>query len=147
MDFCGGGGRPEEDGCFGVAAGRDDGVSQRLNAMLAKRFRLPLAQRASFLPARSFRGRFFLVRVAFTSRPLSRFGVVVGKKIAAKAVARNRVRRHALRWIAARRLHLFPGRDALLIALSGAAEVSVNNLERDLISIFHSLGAFPLREL
>jgi ribonuclease P protein component len=86
--------------------------------MLAKKYRLPVQ---SVLDQKGVirRGRYFLVKTFPTALPHSRLGVVVGSSVAAKATARNALRRslYAAVWPVVSRKEI---RDYLVIARRGS---------------------------
>ena len=60
--------------------------------MLKKKYRLPI-QETIKKNGRTIRTPFFLIKVFPNNLPHSRFGVIVSKKVAKEATARNRLKR------------------------------------------------------
>ena len=61
--------------------------------MLAKKFRLPIQEFFSKKGARTAKNGVFLVKIFPNSLRFSRFGIVIGKKVAKKSTARNKIKR------------------------------------------------------
>jgi ribonuclease P protein component len=72
----------------------------------------------------------------------SRFGFIVGRRVAAKAVDRNRIRRR-LREIA-RRTPVRPGWDLVFIARKSAAEADFAGLRRAVLELERRAGLRPV---
>lgn len=75
-----------------------------------------------------------------TSKPFSRFGVVLSKKIADKASARNRLKRIVFQ-VFQRHISSLPVFDYLCLPTSVAAKEKKTTLDADLNSILSSLIA------
>ena len=88
--------------------------------MLAKKNRLPV-QEALLRHGRTVRKPAFSVKVFSATFPYSRFGVVVGKRVAKSAVLRNKIRRRAFAAIRAK-MQEWPVADYLVIAHPVAAD-------------------------
>jgi len=60
--------------------------------MLAKKYRLPIQ---SFIKksGRSFRGHYFLFKIAPNNLAFNRFGIIISKKVDTKSTARNKLKR------------------------------------------------------
>jgi ribonuclease P protein component len=82
--------------------------------MLAKKHRLPIAESLT-KKGRAVRMPGFTVRILPSSLPFSRFGVVLGRRVAKTAVLRNKARRRAYEALRARMSQL-PAADYLIVA-------------------------------
>ena len=83
--------------------------------MLAKRYKLNIAEfikkRLTFVK----KGPFFAVKIAANRHSYSRFGVVISKKVDKKATERNKLKRMFYRIIQERNLQHTPGQDVMLL--------------------------------
>ena len=114
----------------GLTAGAVDGIRSMADQTYRQEQRI---RRRSDFEALRKRGissahPLLLLRAAPNSFPHARFGFIVSKRVAAKAVDRNRVRRR-LREIA-RRTPVRPGWDLLFIARRAAVDADFASLER-----------------
>lgn len=93
--------------------------------MLAKKYRLPVR---SVLGKTGLtqRSRYFLMKTFPPTKPYSRIGVVVSAKVAAKATARNALRRAVYDAIRSKVAEL-PQREYLILAQKGAYELLLTN--------------------
>ncbi len=99
--------------------------------MLAKKNRLPV-QEALARTGRTVRKPAFTVKIFKALFPYSRFGVVVGRRVAKSAVGRNRIRRRAFAAIAAR-FTGWPAADYLVITHPAAAAYAAKQWHDELI--------------
>ncbi len=76
-------------------------------------------------------GPSFGVEPAGSDTPGPRLGLTVSRKVG-NAVARNRVKRRVREWFRRERGHLTPGRDYVVIARPGAAELDARALWSEL---------------
>ncbi len=79
-----------------------------------------------------------ILRAARNELPYSRFGFIVGRRVAAKAVIRNRLRRR-LREIV-RRASVQGGWDVLLIARKAAIEEQYETLQEAVLELVRRAG-------
>lgn len=82
--------------------------------MLAKRFKLNIAEFIEKRPTFIKKGPFFAVKTSSNGLSYSRFGVVIGKKIDKRATERNKIRRMFYRVIRERNLVMIPGQDVMI---------------------------------
>ena len=82
--------------------------------MLKKKYRLP-AQNFRAHYEEQKRGEFLTIRVKKNSLPFSRFGVIISKKIAAKATKRNELKRGVYNFIQKKKINNLPGRDVIIV--------------------------------
>lgn len=83
--------------------------------MLAKKFKLNIAE---FIKKRSTfvkKGPFFAVKYVANGLSYSKFGVVVGKKVDKRATERNKIKRMFYRVIRERNLQNIPGQDVMIV--------------------------------
>ncbi|OGM93664.1 ribonuclease P protein component [Candidatus Wolfebacteria bacterium RIFOXYD12_FULL_48_21] len=83
--------------------------------MLAKRYKLNIAEFIKKRPSFVKKGPFFAVKIAANGLSYSRFGVVVGKKVDKRATERNKIKRMFYEAIRVRNLQNIEGRDILII--------------------------------
>ena len=102
--------------------------------MLPKKCRLPI----QFFIKKSgkiYRSRFFLLKVFASNLAYCRFGVVVSKKVAPKAVDRNRLKRFIFNFLKERAGSMISN-DYLLILSPGANELTKEELLKELELVF-----------
>lgn len=83
--------------------------------MLAKKFKLNIAEFIQKRPSFVKKGPFFAVKMATNGLSYSRFGVVVGKKVDKRATERNRIKRLFYRTINERKIQNIPGQDVMIV--------------------------------
>src|SRR3989344_9562493 len=98
--------------------------------MIPKRNRLPV-QSIPPHPVRSLRFPYFTLKLFPRKNDERRIGVVVGKKVFAKATTRNSMRRYLYHFLFKKMSTATPY-DVLLIAHGGAAHADRNELSRAL---------------
>lgn len=98
--------------------------------MLAKKYRLPIQDFVK-KSGRSYKSRYFLLKVFRSGGVHSRFGVVISKKVSAKATVRNKIKRSIFDFFG-RHVIKLPIEDYLVIVLSGTAEIDKKELLQEL---------------
>jgi|SRR3989339_55256 len=83
--------------------------------MLAKYYKLNIAEFIKKRPSFVKKGPFFAVKIAANGLSYSRFGVVVGKKVNKRATERNKIKRIFYEAIRVRNLQNIAGNDVLII--------------------------------
>lgn len=83
--------------------------------MLAKRYKLNIAEFIKKRPTFAKKGPFFAVKYMPNGLSYSRFGVVVGKKVDKRATERNRIKRMFYRTLHERNLQIIPGQDVMIL--------------------------------
>ena len=83
--------------------------------MLAKYYKLNIAEFIKKRPSFVKKGPFFAVKIAANGLSYSRFGVVVGKKVDKRATERNKIKRMFYEAIRVRNLQSIAGNDVLII--------------------------------
>ncbi|MDP3901651.1 MAG: ribonuclease P protein component [bacterium] len=105
--------------------------------MIAKKFKLPI-QEFYEKNSRSVRGSCFLLKIFRSDALRSRFGVVISKKVAAKASARNVIKRLVFNFIKSH-MKQMPINDYLIIVLPSAAKCSKKELLNDLNNLIPNI--------
>jgi ribonuclease P protein component len=106
--------------------------------MLAKKFRLPI-QTVFAKKGRHLKSDHFLVKIFPNQLSYPRVGVVVSKKVDARASARNRIRRQILDE-ARRNIALLPeGKDILIVVSSSFAKLEKTDSQKHLREFFAKL--------
>lgn len=108
--------------------------------MLAKKFHFT-AQRSLRQEFRSYRSRHFIFRERSSDLPFSRFGVVIGKSVEKKATGRNKIKRIIFDFVRLKKIYLRPGRDVLIVALSGVAGLDKKEIQVELAKLLDSQKA------
>lgn len=102
--------------------------------MLAKKYRLPI-QSVVEKNGRVVKTPFFLIKVFPSQFPYSRFGIIISKKVAPKAAARNKIKRIIFSALNPDRK---PAKDFLIIAGPKIKELSKKQIiEHVSNNIFH----------
>lgn len=83
--------------------------------MLAKRYKLNIAEFIKKRPTFVKKGPFFAVKYIPNGLLYSRFGVVVGKKVDKRATERNKIKRMFYESIRVRGLQNIPGQDVMIM--------------------------------
>ena len=83
--------------------------------MLAKQYKLNIAEFIKKRPTFVKKGPFFAVKIMANGLSYSRFGVVVGKKVDKRATERNKIKRMFYRTISERKMQNIPGQDAMIL--------------------------------
>lgn len=83
--------------------------------MLAKRYKLNIAEFIKKRPTFVKKGPFFAVKSVPNGLSYSKFGVVVGKKIDKRATERNKIKRMFYESIRSRNLQNIPGQDVMIL--------------------------------
>ncbi len=105
--------------------------------MIAKKYKLPI-QRVLRKKADAMSGsNFFSVKVFNNSLPISRFGIVISKKVSAKATERNKIKRKIFNFIQKRKIYLKGGKDFLIIVKPIAKNISNELLKKELQKILN----------
>lgn len=91
---------------------------------------------AIFRKGKSFRGSSLLLRIRKQERQVSRFSVVVSKKTAAKAVARNKIRRTIAEAVRKLLPSVAPGFDVVIVVLPGFSPSGSSETQNILSSLF-----------
>lgn len=102
--------------------------------MLSKKYRLPV----QFFIKKSgkiYKSQYFLLKVFASDLDYCRFGVVVSKKVAPKAVDRNKLKRLIFNFLRGK-LDSMLNNDYLLILLPGINELTKGKLLKELENIF-----------
>ncbi len=101
--------------------------------MLSKKYRLPVNSTIG-KSGKSLKSRYFLLKIFSNSSSFNRFGVVISKKVAKKAVDRNRFKRAVYDFV---KQFLFSGekRDFVLILLPQAGTALKDDFLSDLSDI------------
>lgn len=82
--------------------------------MLAKRYKLNIAEFIKKRPSFVKKGPFFAAKTVKNDLSYSRFGVVVGKKVDKRATERNKIKRMFYRIIRERNLNTIFGQDVMI---------------------------------
>ena len=98
--------------------------------MLAKKYRLPI-QEFIKKSGKSYKSRYFLLKIFRSGGKHGRFGVVISKKVSAKATTRNKIKRSIFDFFS-RHIAKLPIEDYLVIVLSGAAEIDKKEFSQEL---------------
>lgn len=96
-----------------------------------KRLKNPISKNSN-----SFSFRFFNIRKFENSKPTSRFGFVVSKKVDKRAVVRNRAKRVLRSCVEERVSVIEPGFDFLFVLKPDIVHATREELEKDLDSFF-----------
>lgn len=83
--------------------------------MIAKRYKLNIAEFIKKRPTFVKKGPFFAVKSVPNGLSYSKFGVVVGKKIDKRATERNKIKRMFYESIRSRNLQNIPGQDVMIL--------------------------------
>ncbi|AKM77926.1 MAG: Ribonuclease P protein component [Candidatus Wolfebacteria bacterium GW2011_GWE1_48_7] len=83
--------------------------------MLAKKFKLNIAEFIKKRPTFVKKGPFFAVKYVPNGLSYSRFGVVVGKKVDKRATERNKIKRMFYEGIRGRNLQNSEGQDVMIL--------------------------------
>ena len=83
--------------------------------MLAKKYKLNIAEFIKKRPTFVKKGPFFAVKIVANGLSYSRFGVVVGKKVDKRATERNKIKRLFYRTINERKIQYVPGYDVMVM--------------------------------
>lgn len=92
--------------------------------MLAKRYKLNIAEFIQKRPSFVKKGPFFAAKIAKNELSYSRFGVVVGKKVDKRATERNKIKRMFYEAIRTRNLHHIPGQDVMIVVYTEIKQFS-----------------------
>ncbi len=98
--------------------------------MLAKRYKLNIAEFIKKRPTFVKKGPFFAVKYAPNGLLYSRFGVVVGKKIDKRATKRNTIKRMFYESIRLRNLQNIPGQDVMIVIYPEVKQISEEEYEK-----------------
>lgn len=93
--------------------------------MLKKKNRLPTSCFKERFPENR-RNRLFSVKKRSNGLSLSRFAVVISKKIEKSAARRNQVRRKIYEWLRVSRLEQIPGKDTIIFVSRDALATGAN---------------------
>ena len=104
-----------------------------------KRLLTPADFRAAFSKSQfKVSCRYFLILATSNDQPGSRLGVVIAKKNVAKAVQRNRIKRHIRECF--RQQKILPGLDIVVLARKDADTLDNQNLRRSLTALLSDLS-------
>ncbi len=112
--------------------------------MLAKKYRLPI-QNVINKKAKIIRGQYYSIKIFPNSLPYCRFGLSVSKKVSAKAVIRNQIKRQIFNGI---RKELFEsgnpteslgGNDFLIILYPEIGKLDKNEISRQFDEIINKI--------
>jgi len=95
---------------------------------------------AIFSGGATFQDRSMILKLVPSGLTISRFGIVVSKKVSKKAVARNRLRRQLSEIIRYNQKKIKPGFDVILIPKPGPAEFPFGELETGVNNLFLKAG-------
>ena len=98
--------------------------------MLAKKFRLNIAEFIKKRPTFVKKGPFFAVKTIPNELSYSRFGIVISKKIDKRAVGRNKLRRFFNENIRERKLPATPGYDVLIVIYPEIKQFSQEDVKK-----------------
>lgn len=98
--------------------------------MLAKRYKLNIAEFIKKRPTFVKKGPFFAVKTVSNGLSYSRFGVVVGKKVDKRATERNKIKRMFYRVIRERNLQNIPGQDMMIVIYPEIKQVPKDDAEQ-----------------
>ncbi len=105
--------------------------------MIAKKYKLPIQQVLRKKADVVSGSNFFSVKVFNNSLPISRFGIVISKKVSAKATERNKIKRKIFNFIQKRKIYLKGGKDFLIIVKPIAKNISNELLKKELQKILN----------
>lgn len=80
----------------------------------------------------SFKNKLFILRFIKNNSDQNRFGFIVSQKVSKKATVRNKTRRRLTEAVKARRKKIKPGKDFVLIALSGIEKKELSDIREAL---------------
>lgn len=105
--------------------------------MLAKKYRLPI-QIFIGKKSKSLKTPYFLLKIFSLGdrRPYSRFGVIISKKVAKKAVERNLLKRKIFNFLREAKGKL-PIAEYLIIVLPAVSKLNKDNLREELAKLFN----------
>lgn len=106
--------------------------------MLAKKYRLPI-QVVIGKRGQSYKSRYFLLKIFANPLAFNRFGAVISKKVAPRAVDRNRLKRQIFNFFKNNSLMgqgSGQNKDFLIIASAGILSVAKKDLLSDLEKLF-----------
>lgn len=104
--------------------------------MLAKRYRLPVQNLRKKI-GQTTKSRYFLLKVFAPVKSYSRAGIVISKKVAAKATARNKIKRSVFDWFQ-KNINYLPVKDYLIILSPAAAQINKQELLDEFSKILNS---------
>ncbi|NDJ52446.1 MAG: ribonuclease P protein component [Chloroflexi bacterium] len=112
--------------------------------MLAHPHRLKTPQQFETVrqTGKQWRGELLALAAVANQLDLSRFGIVVSKRVDQRAVVRNRVRRRIRAALAALLPSVSPGYDVVVIAYAAAAPASYHELELGLKRLIRKARIF-----
>lgn len=105
---------------------------------MPKKSRLTGAEIRSIRSPRRVHGSYFSLSISATAADAVRFACVVSKKVAARAVDRNLLKRRC-REIVAKRISYVPSGTYLLYAKKGALSATYKDLERDIVQMLEGV--------
>ena len=106
--------------------------------MLAKKYRLPI-QVVIGKRGQSYKSRYFLLKIFANSLAFNRFGAVISKKVAPRAVDRNKLKRQIFNFFKNNSLPVQnpnQNKDLLIIAFPGILSVEKKDFISDLGKLF-----------
>ena len=102
--------------------------------MLAKKYKLPIEKFLAKRPLIAGRSDLIGLKILPNNLEFSRFGVVIIKKVSAKATDRNKVKRIIFDFIRIKKFYLKPGLDILINVFPQKKEIEKIELERELLN-------------
>lgn len=112
--------------------------------MLAKKYRLPI-QNVIGEKAKVIKGQYFSIKIFPNSLPYCRFGLSVSKKVSAKAVVRNEIKRQIFNRIrkeffeSGKDSELLGGNDFLIILYPEIGKLDKNEITHQFDEIINKL--------
>lgn len=104
--------------------------------MIAKRYKLNIAEFIKKRPTLIKKGPFFAVKSVPNGLLYSKFGVVVGKKIDKRATERNKIKRMFYESIRSRNLQNIPGQDVMILIYPDIKQMDPEEIEK-IVQTFH----------
>lgn len=107
--------------------------------MLAKKFRLQVGKwiKDKTKKAVAKKSSFFILKTSLNNLIFSRFGVVVGLKVAKSAVKRNQLKRTIFDFIRLKKLYEIPGKDFLIIVLPPITKLTKTEIKKELKTVLY----------
>lgn len=107
--------------------------------MIARKYHLPIQEFIGRKPIFSHKSEFFIIKIGRNGLPHGRFGVVISKRTAPKAVTRNRFRRIIFDFVRNFQKHQKPGLDFMISVLPKAISLNKKEFEDNLSKAFQEI--------